>query len=69
MSILSEVTDQLKRDYSLGANPLQLQFSGLGHFGDAVVFVKVRDGPAKDKLHEMAGTVNNSSVSSKNFTS
>lgn len=36
--------------------PIQLEFSGLGHFGSNVVFVKVRDGPAKDKLHEIAGT-------------
>ena len=56
--LLCEVTERLKQEYSFGAEPLKFQFSGLGEFGNSVVFVKVKDGPAKETLHSIAGMLN-----------
>ena len=50
--ILGEVIERLKGDK---CEAFQLQFSGVGHFGNNVVFAKVKDGPAKDKLYHIAG--------------
>ena len=41
----------------MDSNPLRLEFSGLGHFNNTVVFVKLKDGPAKELLHKIAGIV------------
>ena len=51
--VLGEVTERLKENGSF--IPLKLEFSGIGRFDTSVVFVKLRDGPAKEKLHEIAG--------------
>lgn len=46
---------KLKRDLSLGQDPLKLKLSGMGHFHNKVTFIHVQDGPAKERLHQIAG--------------
>ena len=50
--VLADITEGLKRDWK---EPLKLEFCGVGNFGNSVVYVKVKDGPAKDKLHQISG--------------
>ncbi len=49
--VLKEITEKLKDSFV----PLKLEFSGIGHFRNNVIFAKIKDGPAKDKLCEIAG--------------
>ena len=39
----------------LSLTPLTLNIEGMDHFGHSVVFAKVADGPAKERLHTLAG--------------
>ena len=50
------MTEELKQDYAFRNNPWRVEFSGLAHFSDHTVYTKPKEGPAKDTLHEIAGT-------------
>ena len=39
-----------------GGDPLTLEVKGLGHFRHTVVFAKVTEGEALERLHTIAGT-------------
>ena len=52
--ILADVTESLRKDHVIGDEPFLLDFSGMGNFGNSVVFVKAKDSPAKDKLQVQA---------------
>ena len=56
--VLSEAAERVKRDVLAGgAGPPVLEFYGMGHFDTDVAFVKVRDGPAKEKLLQIVGMI------------
>ena len=65
--VLEAVTKKLKANDSF--HRLKLEFSGIGHFNDSVVFVNIKDGPSKDKLYQIAGNFSDvvSSAALSNF--
>ncbi len=50
--VLEEIMEIVKETL---VTSLKLEFSGIDTFRNDVVFVKMKDGPAKDKLCEIAG--------------
>lgn len=56
-AVLSEAAERVRRDILAADGPPVLEFHGMGHFDTSVAFVKVRDGPAKDKLLQIAGMI------------
>ncbi len=53
--ILSDITQMVKEKFSFDKDPFMLELEGIGCFSTNVVFVKIKDTPALDKLDEIAG--------------
>lgn len=45
----------VKEKFSFDKDPFMLELEGIGCFSTNVVFVKIKDTPALDKLDEIAG--------------
>lgn len=53
--ILCGVTREITKKFSLAMNPVDFVIAGIGNFSNRVVFAKVAEGTAKQKLEDIAG--------------
>ena len=53
--MLVEATKTVTADLHLHANPLVLEFTGVGNFGRRVVFASIKEGESKERLAATAG--------------
>ena len=53
--VLAEVTETVISDISIDDEPLTLEISGIGRFSNNVIFAKIKEGPAREKLYRIAG--------------